>query len=271
MNNTRIAFGRHSRPQTPQSQHAHRLRERPQLRTLDFDPQGPQSPTLRLQPLGKSSRLAGNTKVTSKIMSSMLQSMSYGAGGRKHKTGMSVSSGLFSNFSGATQPTHPAQSVGMYPTPEESLSPSSLRENFHSRPLTSPTIEQIAMGLHISRTPHLGSSKAYSTHARQLETPPQAVSRPTHCRRDSAPATVIHLPPPLQCSAIKKPRDTLESTSVCLLSTPLTPSDSYTSLSTLTSLEPWYLSSAHDVCPPGCNPACRVSFSRCGRLLQCPL
>ncbi|KAI0339672.1 hypothetical protein BDW22DRAFT_578942 [Trametopsis cervina] len=124
----------------------------------------------------------------------------------------------------------------MYSTPEESLRPS--RSPVDTLP-RSPTIEQIAMGLHISRTPHLGASKAYSPRSRHRD-PPEALSphprnptRPTHRRGDSAPPTIVQLPPPPQRSAMRKPEST--GGSLPSLSVPLTPSDSHTSLSTLTS------------------------------------
>ncbi|KAI0682117.1 hypothetical protein BC835DRAFT_1401585 [Cytidiella melzeri] len=130
------------------------------------------------------------------------------------------------------------QTVGMYSTPEESLSPSSSRDDFFSRPLAIPTIEQIAMGLHMSRTPHLGSSKAYSPRARQPDLlSPTLPMRPTHRRRDSAPATVIQLQSSPQRSALKKPSTALGTTSsLRSTSSPLTPTDSHTSLSSMNAL-----------------------------------
>ncbi|KAI0769218.1 hypothetical protein BC629DRAFT_1534599 [Irpex lacteus] len=154
--------------------------------------------------ISTTSRAGGNGNVTSKIVSS------------KHSEGLSA--------------------VGMYSTPEESLSPASSRDDLFSRPQTSPTVQQIAMGLHLSRTPHLGSSKAYNPRTRIPDSPSAASSRPTPRRRDSAPPTIIQLPPPPARSALKKPNNTaLESTSLPSLAAPLTPSDSRTSLSTMTS------------------------------------
>lgn len=130
----------------------------------------------------------------------------------------------------------------MYSTPEESLAPSSSRFDFFDRPVTSPTIEQIAMGLHISRTPHFGSSKAFNSTARYRDTPdapPRSVSspllpsRPSHRRRGSAPPSVIQLPPAPARPSLKKPILPFEPTRSS--SAPLTPTDSFASLSTLTS------------------------------------
>ncbi|EKM50695.1 uncharacterized protein PHACADRAFT_166379 [Phanerochaete carnosa HHB-10118-sp] len=125
----------------------------------------------------------------------------------------------------------------MHSTPEESLPPApSSPYPYHKSSVTSPTIEQIAMGLHISRTPHLVSSPrtchARSRHSDTPETPrcvstPPRPSRPLHFRRGSAPA--ISLPPPPARSSLKKPAS---------ISNPLTPSDSNASLSTLTSTAP---------------------------------
>ncbi|GJE93883.1 hypothetical protein PsYK624_100480 [Phanerochaete sordida] len=127
--------------------------------------------------------------------------------------------------------------TGMRSTPEESLPPpSSPSYSHHDSQATSPTIEQIAMGLHISRTPHLGSSpRTYHARSRYSDSPetprgvstPSRPSRPLHVRRGSAPA--ISLPPPPARSSLKKPVS---------LSNPLTPSDSNVSLSTLTSTAP---------------------------------
>ncbi|KAI0091487.1 hypothetical protein BDY19DRAFT_991190 [Irpex rosettiformis] len=206
---------RSSRPQTAPGQLAVRARGRPQLRTPYGTSHDLELAENSLQMFGESQRSSSNGKVTSRIISSVKRSLSYGAAGKKQAEGMSA--------------------IGMYSTPEESLSPASSRDDFFSRPQTSPTVQQIAMGLHMSRTPHLGSSKACNPRTRLYDTPVATSSRPTHHRRDSAPPTIIQLPQPPQRSALKTSNAVPQSASHPSLIVPSTPSDSRTSLSTLTS------------------------------------
>lgn len=133
----------------------------------------------------------------------------------------------------------------MYSTPAENSPPTPSAYSFHDRPDTRPTIEQIAMGLHVSRTPHLlpqrSSSASHIHHhphhhtRRSVDSPrvhSQLLTRPTtHLRRASTSAVV--LPPPPPRSSLKKPTrtPTIESTT-------LAPSASDASLSTLTSNGP---------------------------------
>ncbi|RDX51228.1 hypothetical protein OH76DRAFT_1347132 [Lentinus brumalis] len=131
----------------------------------------------------------------------------------------------------------------MYSTPAESSAPAPSAYNFHDRPDTRPTIEQIAMGLHISRTPHLLPQRSSSSphipnhphrhHKRRSVDSPRVhsqvlLTRPTmHTRRASTSAVV--LPPPPTRSSLKKTTrpGTMESTT-------LAPSASDASLSTMT-------------------------------------
>ncbi|KAF7795017.1 hypothetical protein EIP86_006161 [Pleurotus ostreatoroseus] len=137
------------------------------------------------------------------------------------------------------------QDVGMQSTPEESLTPTDLHARagpytygfygYDNARATSPTIEQIAMGLHISRTPHLGPAKGYGqSHSRSRRrdtpdgarsvSPPPTRARPSHHRRDSAPVPL--LPPPSSLKPASKPSTPPAA--------PPTPSDSNVSLSTIT-------------------------------------
>ncbi|KAM5536588.1 hypothetical protein V8D89_009683 [Ganoderma adspersum] len=134
---------------------------------------------------------------------------------------------------------------GMYSTPAESSPPTPSAFSFHDRPDTRPTIEQIAMGLHISRTPHLlsprQSSQAPHTHhlsRRSVDVSPgRSPLRPDlPSRRTSLPASASGftiLPPPPARSSLKKTArpPTAESAT-------LAPSASDASLSTLTSNGP---------------------------------
>ncbi|KIP07119.1 hypothetical protein PHLGIDRAFT_127828 [Phlebiopsis gigantea 11061_1 CR5-6] len=170
---------------------------------------------------------AGPSKSTgsggvNKLWSNVRRSMSSGGAGKKSRAGVAA--------------------AGMYSTPVESLPPMTTPHSYHDSPATSPTIEQIAMGLHISRTPHLGSSsKAYHPRSRQSDTPegprgppaPSRATRPSHARRGSAPPIILP-PPPARSSLKKQPPASTPS----LTSNTLTPSDSNASLSTLTSTTP---------------------------------
>ncbi|CCM06191.1 uncharacterized protein FIBRA_08433 [Fibroporia radiculosa] len=142
-----------------------------------------------------------------------------------------------------------ASAMGMYSTPEESNLPAPSPYNVRDIPL--PTIQQIAMGLHVSRTPHLRPPHlAQPSHARSRSRghsddtlPPfaaplmKASSDNRHRRRGSASA--IMLPPPPARSSLKKPSTPTPPRSAPP-SLPLTPSGSDLSLtgSTLTSSAP---------------------------------
>ncbi|KAI0629386.1 hypothetical protein C8Q77DRAFT_1143623 [Trametes polyzona] len=130
---------------------------------------------------------------------------------------------------------------GMYSTPAERSPPTPSPYSFHDRPDTRPTIEQIAMGLHISRTPHAlphripqplhpisrrsGDSPRAASHSHLL-TRPNA-----HTRRASMSAVV--LPPPPARSSLKK-SSTVNTANGSLLAT----SASDASISTMTSTAP---------------------------------
>ncbi|KAI0832089.1 hypothetical protein BC628DRAFT_1407602 [Trametes gibbosa] len=139
----------------------------------------------------------------------------------------------------------------MYSTAAESSPPAPSPYSFHDRPDTRPTIEQIAMGLHISRTPHAlphrhpthpfpspsrrsGDSSHAGSHSRLL-------TRPTaHTRRASMSAVV--LPPPPARSSLKK-----SSTSSTAKSSLLATSASDASISTMTTFTSNAPSTPHSV------------------------
>ncbi|KAI0730632.1 hypothetical protein C8Q76DRAFT_715639 [Earliella scabrosa] len=131
---------------------------------------------------------------------------------------------------------------GMYSTAAESNPPTPSAYSFHDRPDTRPTIEQIAMGLHISRTPHLLPPRSsssphlhnhphHSHNRRSVDSPrshSQLLTRPTHHTRRASTSAVILPPPPPRSSLKKTTRPpTAESAT-------LAPSASDASLSTLT-------------------------------------
>lgn len=178
------------------------------------------------------STASGSSKpssAASRIMSSMKRSLSYSATKKRES---SVPNG------------------GMISTREESLPPSPTAYSFHDARNTRPSIEQIAMGLHISRTPHLSPYQAqntrprrhatldYGQHPRNSHLGVPATRRPSlqQQRRGSAPALV--LPPPPARSSLKKP--TGPPAMVRSATGPRTPSASASdaSLSSLTSAAP---------------------------------
>ncbi|EPT02932.1 hypothetical protein FOMPIDRAFT_1047303 [Fomitopsis schrenkii] len=125
---------------------------------------------------------------------------------------------------------------GMYSTPEESRPP--VPSPYSVRDAPRPTIQQIAMGLHISRTPHLRSprseSPSISQRGRSSSQPLQALKR-TPANIPSRGTPVI-LPPPPPRSSMKKPGSPTKSPT----SASLPPSSSDLSLtgSTLTMSAP---------------------------------
>ncbi|KAI0954607.1 hypothetical protein AcW1_006443 [Taiwanofungus camphoratus] len=130
---------------------------------------------------------------------------------------------------------------GMYSTAVESSPPIPSPYSFYDAPDTPPTIEQIAMGLHVSRTPHLRPVRAApSPHMRSRPREDAGDGAGAPClrrRRSSASATM--LPPPPPRSSLKKPR-TPTSPHSAPPSATLTPTASDLSLSgsTLTSNAP---------------------------------
>ncbi|KAI0675849.1 hypothetical protein C8Q78DRAFT_1006824 [Trametes maxima] len=127
----------------------------------------------------------------------------------------------------------------MYSTPAESSPPAPSPYSFHDRPDTRPTIEQIAMGLHISRTPHAlphRSAQGFQPQGRRVAESPRSSShshlltRPTiHTRRASMSAVVLP-PPPVRSSLKKSSRPATAEDSL------LASSASDASISTMTTL-----------------------------------
>ncbi|PBK72454.1 hypothetical protein ARMSODRAFT_954160 [Armillaria solidipes] len=99
---------------------------------------------------------------------------------------------------------------GMYSTPEERSMPSSFRQrDLSSSP---PTIEQIAMGLHLSRTPHLRPAGA-QYHSPYGRTSAQGSQQHHHAQNETSRRTApsVVLPPPPARSSLKKPGSTVSS------------------------------------------------------------
>ncbi|KAF8966340.1 hypothetical protein BDZ97DRAFT_705037 [Flammula alnicola] len=126
----------------------------------------------------------------------------------------------------------------MHSTLEESSSavPPQQQQFRDPDPVSSrPTIEQIAMGLHISRTPHLrplGSSPyAFS----QRNSAPHSASPYEHHHHRTTPIT---LPPPPSRSSLKKPSATITSSSSSPAVSPLPFSSASGSSTTVTSVTP---------------------------------
>ncbi|PCH36420.1 hypothetical protein WOLCODRAFT_20526 [Wolfiporia cocos MD-104 SS10] len=125
----------------------------------------------------------------------------------------------------------------MYSTPAESTPPLPPRFDTADAPL--PTVQQIAMGLHVSRTPHLRSPRAsplqLTDDSAPLATLQLRTRAPTPRRRASTSTPA--LPPPPARSSLKKPRPPTPAHSPTPpRSAPLTPTASDLSLtgSTLT-------------------------------------
>ncbi|KAI0333811.1 hypothetical protein GY45DRAFT_1243772 [Cubamyces sp. BRFM 1775] len=129
---------------------------------------------------------------------------------------------------------------GMYSTPAETSLPTPSAYNFHDRPDTRPTIEQIAMGLHISRTPHALPHRS-TTHplvlsSRRSGDSPRAAShshlltRPSAQTRRASMSAVALPPPPIRSSLKKSSRPPTAESSL------LTTSASDASISTMTTL-----------------------------------
>lgn len=88
---------------------------------------------------------------------------------------------LHAHFPSLTLPS--AQRGAMYSTPEERHSRNASRAGFSRHLDSRPTIEQIAMGLHVSRTPHLRPIAGPS-----LPSPPprRSLNAPVHSSRGSS-------------------------------------------------------------------------------------
>lgn len=137
----------------------------------------------------------------------------------------------------------------MHSTPEESLPPTPASYDTAASGI-SPSIEEIAMGLHISRTPHISPLQAHHPRSRRREsidfpqTPQSAPntrrsSLQVHRRRESTPT--LMLPPPPPRSSLKKTNSTFGGTRVTRSDgspLPLTPSASDASLSSVPSSVP---------------------------------
>ncbi|KAJ7180526.1 hypothetical protein C8R46DRAFT_1210872 [Mycena filopes] len=98
-----------------------------------------------------------------------------------------IMSSVRRNFS-TTRRRDPIPASPMYSTPTE-RNPHNLARFRYEPPTARPTVEQIAMGLHLSRTPHLRGAPKYPA--------PASHPQPTH-----KPMT---LPPPPARSSLKKP------------------------------------------------------------------
>ncbi|EMD39320.1 hypothetical protein CERSUDRAFT_112964 [Gelatoporia subvermispora B] len=162
-----------------------------------------------------------------------------------------------------------SMSTGMYSTPEESTPPAPSRFNVRDAYDTRPTIQQIAMGLHVSRTPHLRSprlgpqpyTRSHFESASQPYDSSFSSSRPNlHRRRTSVPA--VSLPPPPARSSLKKPASLVARSNSAPTSAPLTPSASDASLSTLTSTTPSTPRSTRSASVPFVPARLHLSMSR---------
>ncbi|KAI8996612.1 hypothetical protein BD414DRAFT_478539 [Trametes punicea] len=127
----------------------------------------------------------------------------------------------------------------MYSTPAEASPPTPSAYSFHDRPDVRPTIEQIAMGLHISRTPHTLAPR--TTHPsvvsnRRNDESPRAVShshlltRPSAQTRRASMSAIVLPPPPVRSSLKRMSRPSTADSSL------LTTSASDASISTMTTL-----------------------------------
>ncbi|OCH85933.1 hypothetical protein OBBRIDRAFT_784076 [Obba rivulosa] len=164
-----------------------------------------------------------------------------------------------------------SMSTGMYSTPEESTPPAPSRFNVRDAYETRPTVQQIAMGLHVSRTPHLRSPRLspqpYTRSHYGSDSPPHnpsllsGRSSSAHRRRMSVPT--VSLPPPPVRSSLKKPMTpSVARSNSAPTSAPLTPSGSDASLSTLTSTTPSTPRSTRSVSVPFVPARLHLSMSR---------
>jgi len=106
--------------------------------------------------------------------------------------------------------SHRFQRTGMISTPAESTLPTYPRGRDHDPSTSRPTVEQIAMGLHISRTPHFrplsaGSSSHYSQRSHSSGSLPHHPHRHYHTHPyDKSSSRPFALPPPPPRSSMKQ-------------------------------------------------------------------
>lgn len=162
-----------------------------------------------------------------------------------HSVKRSLSVSTSKHRDGELATSYPPRS-GVYSTPEERMSTSHHRQpSPFTTPCAPPTIQQIAMGLHVSRTPHLrplGTSRRHGT----------PVALPPPPARSSMKKASHSGPPPAQTS------DTLSSDSNEQLKNPFAVSSSTVTSETTESNA------------PRSNPGGGFSFSkfRMGRFLS---
>lgn len=169
---------------------AHRAHESPHI---DLQASSSSTP-LTMNALASSSHVSTNDKPQSRQQSS-------GLGGTASRFFVSMRKSISHTLLTSPRKRHADNLRGMYSTPEERnphvhpRMPARYRDSAAPR----PTIEQIAMGLHVSCTPHL-RNPCHHRHS--------APSSPSHIRypRDSsAPHRPTHsLPPPPSRSSLKK-------------------------------------------------------------------
>ncbi|KIK08871.1 hypothetical protein K443DRAFT_671928 [Laccaria amethystina LaAM-08-1] len=156
---------------------------------------------------------------------------------RTSRTASRFMSSVRRSFTPTNKPNQNLSLLAMRSTPEESqpLPLPQFRVPLYSS--SPPTIEQIAMGLHISRTPH-------------LRPPRHSQSMPPNIRRSSS----TPMPPPPRRSSLKQPANTLTSS----ISTPPFSSASASS-TTITSINPPTPRSASGRSSPFSFPKFRMS------------
>ncbi|OJA09542.1 hypothetical protein AZE42_01148 [Rhizopogon vesiculosus] len=101
-------------------------------------------------------------------------------------------------------PDHLRGGIGMYSTLEERdpYVPPRMHSRYRDSSPSRPTIEQIAMGLHVSRTPHL-RNPCHQAHS--APSSPSHIRHPHNAYEPTAPHRPTHsLPPPPSRSSLKK-------------------------------------------------------------------
>lgn len=126
------------------------------------------------------SRVGMNT-TASRFLSTMRQSFSYAPVLKKRQVDISE--------------------IGMYSTPEEHAPRNPVTHSHSRSSATPPTIEQIAMGLHVSRTPHLGPISKQNYRRTSAPGSPSAFNPYQPSRRVASPCIT---PPPPSRSSMKK-------------------------------------------------------------------
>ncbi|KJA28023.1 hypothetical protein HYPSUDRAFT_62413 [Hypholoma sublateritium FD-334 SS-4] len=142
----------------------------------------------------------------------------------------------------AAKRPHPHPKSGMQSTVAESASavPPQQQQFREVDPSPSrPTIEQIAMGLHISRTPHLRPLASSPYAFSQRNSAPHSANPYEHHHHRPTPIT---LPPPPTRSSMKKPSTTVTSSTSSPAVSPPPFSSASGSTTTITSVAP---SAAH--------------------------